>query len=201
MRKFTSLILCGALALSIAGCSSKPANTTGATEVSESAQETTVPDNSDDEFISKYAAFTVTSESLENGKWKEITASTVAGQSLSPQLSWEPVEGATVYAIYMIDMNTHYFIHWSQGDITETNLPEGYATSRNYVGAYPPAGSTHQYNIYVIALKNPVERVKGSPNTVSAKIPEFIEFLDTDINGNTGNIVAAGKIEGLFTGK
>ena len=205
MKKFASLILCGAMILALAGCGgSEPATTpttTTADNVPASSADNAAPDNSSDEFVGAYAAFAVTSESLKDGFWDEITANTVAGQNLSPDLSWEPVEGASCYAIYMVDINTHYFLHWVQGDITETSLAQGFAGSKYYIGMYPPPGDTHVYNIYVLALKNPVDRVKGSVNGISPKFPDFIKALDTDKDGNTGNIISVGKISGKFTGK
>ena len=205
MKKFTSLLLCGALVLALAGCGgSEPAQTVTVPNSESAAGTTTVAgaaDNSGDEFVGSYAAFAVTTNSLNDGYWDEITANTVSGQNLSPDLSWEPVEGASCYAIYMVDLNTHYFLHWVQGDITETSLPQGYAGSKYYIGMYPPAGDTHVYNIYVIALKNPVDRVKGSVNGISPKFPDFITALDTDKDGNTGNIISVGKVSGKFIGK
>lgn len=211
MKKFASLILCGAMVLGFAGCDSarkteiptdpniEPESVV--TTAPAESDTSSAPDNSDDEFVSAYAAFAVTSDSLHDGFWDEITANTVNGQNLSPDLKWDPVEGASCYAIYMVDLNTHYFLHWVQGDITETTLPQGFAGSKYYVGMYPPAGSTHRYTVYVFALKNPVERVKGSVNGISPKTPEFMTALDTDKDGNTGNIISVGRISGKFTGK
>ncbi len=211
----TSIILCSSILLSLTGCSAETpttatqseVETTAATEASETtteatttATEATVPDNSDDVFVSAYPAFAVTSESLHDGKWDEITANTLDGQNASPQLSWEPVDGATTYAIYMIDMDTYYFIHWRSGDITETTLPEGWASTTDYIGPYPPEGSTHHYTVYVVALKAPVEKVMGGINAVFPKASRFFEALDTDAEGNTGNIVAVGRITGSFKG-
>ena len=205
MKKITSLLLCGALVLALAGCGgSEPAQTVTVPNSESAAGTTTVAgaaDNSGDEFVGAYSAFAVTTNSLKDGYWDEITANTVSGQNLSPDLNWEPVEGASCYAIYMVDLNTHYFLHWIQGDITETSLPQGYAGSKYYIGMYPPAGDTHVYNIYVIALKNPVDRVKGSVNGISPKFPDFITALDTDKDGNTGNIISVGKVSGKFIGK
>ena len=204
MRKFTSLLLCGAMVLALAGCGFKespPTDSKPETETTAESSATAMPDNTGDEFVGSYAAFAVTSNSLHDGYWDEITANTVDGQNASPDLSWEPVEGASCYAVYMVDLNTHYFLHWVQGDITETSLPQGFAGTKYYIGMYPPAGSTHVYNVYVFALKNPVERVKGSVNGISPKFPEFITALDTDKDGNTGNIISVGKISGKFIGK
>ena len=199
-KKLSSLILIGAVVLSFAACSSEGSqpsisDTKAATETT-AAQ---AADNSDDKFVSAYPAFAVTSQSLHDGKWDEITA--YEGKNASPELSWEPVEGATTYVIYMIDMDTAYVIHWKSSDITETSLPEGWAPSSDYAGPRPASGITHQYNVYVFALKNPVERVKGGVRSTSPKVPEFMESLDTDVNGNTGNIIAVGRVTGKYSAK
>ena len=210
LRKLQSLILCGAVILSLAGCSTpEPSAATTADPAATAASaisEVIAPapaaaDNSDDKFISSYPAFTVTSQNLHDGKWDEVIANTKDGENASPELSWEPVEGATNYAIYMIDLDTAYFIHWRSGDIKETSLPQGWASSSDYVGPYPPPGSTHQYIVYVFALKNPVERVKGGVNSIAPRVPEFMEALNTDADGNTGNIIAVGRVIGDYTAK
>ena len=209
-RKLTSLILCSAIALAIAGCGSAPAAsaTSGPSEnTAESTAEITAditteapaPDNSKDEFVSEYAAFKVTSPNLNGGKWDDKIGERAEAKGVSPALSWDPVEGASCYAIYMVDLDTHYFLHWVQGDITETSLAEGGAAPGKYIGPYPEPGSTHRYNIYVIALKNPVERVKGGSNSINPKFPEFIKALDTDASGNTGNIISVGRVCGTYT--
>ena len=102
MKKLTSFLLCGAMVLALSGCGANPTEAPSSSEAPStteaSSEETTtpsVPDNSGDEFVSDYKAFAVTTNSLTDGFWNEITANTVAGQNLSPDLSWEPVEGAS----------------------------------------------------------------------------------------------------------
>lgn len=200
--KLTSLVLASAVLIGLSGCNANPGATT-ASQAPETtvATEQTVPDNTGDEFVSAYPAFAVTSESLTGGLWNEITSNTVEGKNLSPELSWDAVEGASCYVIYMVDMNTHYFLHWKMENITETKLSEGAASSKEYIGMYPPPGVAHQYNVYVFALKNPVERAKGSINGINPKTADFMAALDTDKDGNTGNIIAVGRICGNFVGK
>ena len=211
MRRFLSIILIGTLALGIAACAKEPAPSTAASENTEVTTEALTEDpvdNSDDKFVSAYPAFKVTSESLDGKYWVEACA--YEGENVSPQLSWEPVEGATTYVIYMVDLTAYNIIHWKSEGITETNLPQGWASSAfsqgdtynaDYVGPNPPSGSTNQYNIYVFALKAPVERVKGSLGNQAIKLQEFMDSLDTDAEGNTGNIVAVGRVVGYYTGK
>lgn len=211
MRRFLSIILIGTLAMGIAACAKEPAPSTAATENTEVT--TTAPaeepaDNSDDRFVSAYPAFKVTSESLEGKNWSEACA--FQGGNASPQLSWEPVEGASTYVIYMVDLTAANIIHWKSEGITETKLSQGWATSASsrsdtynadYVGPNPPSGSTNQYNIYVFALKAPVERVKGSIGDQAMNLQGFMDSLDTDAEGNTGNIVAVGRIVGYYAAK
>lgn len=211
MRRFLSIILIGTLALGIAACAKEPVPSTAAsenTEVTTDALAEEPVDNSDDEFVSSYPAFKVTSESLDGKYWVEACA--FQGENVSPQLSWEPVEGASTYVIYMVDLTARNIIHWKSVGITETNLPQGWASSAfsqsdvynaDYVGPNPPSGSTNQYNIYIFALKAPVERVKGSIGTQAIKLQEFMDSLDTDAEGNTGNIVAVGRIIGYYSAK
>ena len=211
MRRFLSIILVGTLALGLAACAKEPAPSTAASEITEAttgAPADEPADNSDDKFVSAYPAFKVTSESLDGKYW--IDDCVFQGGNASPQLSWEPVEGATTYVIYMVDLTAANIIHWKKDGITETNLPQGWATSAfsqgetshaDYVGPNPPSGSTNQYNIYVFALKAPVERVKGSLGAPALKLQDFMDSLDTDAEGNTGNIVAVGRVVGYCTGK
>ena len=153
----------------------------------------------DASLISAYPTMTVTSENEKNGVWNDIISKTDKGQNRSPQLSWDSVEGASSYVIYMIDANMQYFIHWKSEGITDTTLPEGWASESDYVGPYPPDGGTHTYVVYVIALKNPVERVKGGLNGSNPKFPDFVKALDTDKDGNTGNILSCGCLPADFT--
>ena len=211
MKKLSiaAALLSAVIAFSFAGCAKKESETSDTKENS-SASETTETeasvtetsesalDNSDDEYIGKYSAFAVTSDSLHDGYWDDVTSNVGDYKSASPQLSWDPVDGASCYVIYMVDLSASNFLHWKQGDITETNLSEGFAERKYYVGPYPPQGAAHRYTIYVIALKNPVEKVQGSLRQGALDLANYILALDTDKDGNTGNILAAGKISGKY---
>ena len=202
MRRFLSIILVGTFALGIAACAKEPAASTAASENTEVTTEASAEepvDNSDDMFVSAYPAFKVTSESLDGKYWVE--ACSYDGGNVSPQLSWEPVEGATTYVIYMVDVTARNILHWNSDGITETNLPQGWASSDEYYGPQPASGSTNQYNVYVFALKAPAEHVNISVPFPAIKIQGYIDGLDTDAEGNTGNIVAVGRVVGKYTGK
>ena len=215
--KLTALVLCASMLAGIAGCQAtdKPyetssSQTEGVTEASaedtQAVTENAEPGVTDSgvDFLEGYEKFELTSTDLVNGVWADII-SYDRGNNVSPELSWEPVEGAEEYIIYMVDMNTPDLIrcgnlHWKSGGITVTELPEGWAPSSDYVGPTPPSGEIHIYEIYVVALKAPVERLKGSIRAVNPNFISFIQGLDTDSEGNTGNILAYGKISGTFTG-
>ena len=201
--KFAGIIACGAsiaLLLCFTGCQGKTAVTT-VQSASASASDTVNPltDNMCGGYLDGYETFEVTSTSLTDGVWDDIISNTDIGENRSPQLSWKPVEGANVYAVYMFDTNTNGYLHWRSGGITETTLPEGWASPLDYNGPHIGHGYTHNFDIYVIALKAPVERLKGTVNGQNKKLGEFIKELDTDAEGNTGNIISYGKISGLYT--
>ena len=150
-------------------------------------------------FIDDYASFEVTSTSLNNGVWDDVISNTEKGSNKSPQLAWNAVDGAGLYVIIMDDPVAWDFMHWKSDNVTETSLAEGWADKSEYVGPYPPTGSTHTYEVYVVALKAPVERVKGAFGTSNPKFEENFKALDIDAQGNSGNIIAVGRISGTFT--
>ena len=143
------------------------------------------------------SSFSVTSENLHGGVWDTAITNTSNGNNLSPQLSWEPIKDAGCYVIYMIDTSAGNWIHWMSNNVSGTELPEGWASADEYIGPYPPSG-THDYEIYIIALKNPVEGLKGKFDDSNPDIREDILSLDT-LDGTEGNIVAYGHISGTYT--
>ena len=150
-------------------------------------------------FIDDYASFEVTSTSLNNGVWDDVISNTDKGSNKSPQLTWNAVDGAGLYVIIMDDPTSWHFLHWKSDNVTETSLDEGWASKSEYVGPYPPSGATRTYEVYVVALKAPVERVKGAFGASNDKFEENFKALDTDAEGNSGNIIAVGRISGTFT--
>ena len=215
--KMTALVLCASMLAGTAGCyaTDKPgmtsfsqteAETEASSKATQAVTEDTEPAITDSgiDYLEGYEKFELTSTSLENGVWADIISGD-RGNDSSPELSWEPVEGASEYVIYMVDMNTPDMIvcgvlHWKAGGITVTELPEGWAPSSDYIGPNPGRGVTHIYEIYVVAIKGPVERLKGGVRSVSPNLKNFLLELDTDSEGNTGNILAYGKISGTYTG-
>lgn len=164
-----------------------------------SAEDTSATASQYNTFINDYTSFEVTSTNLNNGVWDDVISNTDKGSNKSPQLQWNAVDGAALYVIIMDDPDAGDWMHWKSDNVTETNLDEGWAPSSDYVGPYPPSGSTHTYEIYVVALKAPVERVKGTLDGQNLKFEENFKALDTDADGNSGNIIAIGRISGTFT--
>ena len=123
------------------------------------------------------ATLNVSSESLKDGVWDPaITDIEGTGQNLSPQISFDSVEGASYYVIYMVDESANNWVHWFATDVTQTALPLGLNVSAGggdkeflYRGPYPPKGSgEHVYTIYVYALA-------GEPGLMFPERPEFDE--------------------------
>ena len=224
-KKIAAVVLCAAALMNLAGCSNteaEPANETTAASVAEETTETTaaetteqseasetvaaepevtvVPLTADEngDLMSQYEEFELTSEDVEDGFWSDAISSSPAGEDVSPQLSWDPVEGAGQYIIYMVDTTANYLIHWKAEGITETHLDRGWADSF-YFGPYPRTGFTNTYDIYVIAIRNPVDRLRGSLHLPNENFPSFLAYLDIDAEGNTGNIIAYGRISAQYS--
>ncbi len=164
----------------------------------EPAQETPVAEDMDMFKDTGFSTFELTSEDLHDGVWDSVITNTENGSNVSPQLSWDAVPDAACYVIYMVDTTVEDWIHWKSNNVTETNLPQGWAPEGEYIGPYPPGG-THDYEIYVFALKEPVERAKGAYNNSNMKFKKNCLDLDAVTEGTSGNILAYGHTTGTYT--
>ncbi len=201
-------MIMGLLVFAVTGCGTSQENN----NTTETQQEvvTEVPMNTESQATevevirkdifqdSRIHAFELSSEDLHDGVWDTIITDTDNGSNVSPQLAWEAVPDAQCYVIYMVDTTAGDWIHWKSNNVTETTLPQGWAPKDEYVGPYPPSG-THDYEIYVIALKQPVERAKGAFNGSNLKLKENVMALDEVEEGSSGNIIAYGHITGTYT--
>ena len=189
------LIICIMIIASCVGCgSSNSTDNSGVEKIEEISSEETVSESSSkyNSFIDEYSSFEVTSTNLNNGVWDDIISFT--GSNKSPQLEWDAVDGTDHYVIIMDDLEAWDIIHWKSDNVTETSLTEGWAPSTDYVGPNPPSGSTHTYEIYVIALKAPVEGVNEAFCLGrNLKFEENFKALDIDADGNSGNIISSLK--------
>ena len=136
--------------------------------------------------------FEATSSDL-NGIYWDVSISHDKGDDLSPQLSWEPVEGATCYAVYMIDPDGHEWIHMKTLT-TETSLDKG--AVEDYIGPYPPSG-VHTYNVYIFALREE-KKLPAILNGPSNGINEITSILNTGSNSDIGNVIAWGGVAGKY---
>jgi phosphatidylethanolamine-binding protein (PEBP) family uncharacterized protein len=198
LRTIASLIVVSSIAL-FPGCSAKTGNAEAVSGEATSAVSAEGSGNAIGRYLEGRDTFEVTSEDLVDGVWPDIISYTHIGENRSPQLSWQPVDGANVYVIYMVDSNTNGFLHWKSNNVTETVLPQGWASAVDYTGPHIGHGYTHSFDIYVMALKTPEDRLKGAVNAVNKELGSFIEEIDTDADGNKGNILAYGRISGSFT--
>ena len=142
-------------------------------------------------------SFTVTSNDVKDGHWDPKITNTKYGENLSPDLSWDKVEDAKSYVLFMIDGD------WLHMDVftTDTSLEEG-AIKRagrgaRYVGPYPPWG-THTYSVFVFALKEDMGKVGYSFDAGGNDINKMYAELDIDPNGNSGNVIAYGRLDGNY---
>jgi len=167
----------------------------------ETTTETAEPEVLHNEFFrdSDIPTFELTSEDLHDGVWDTVISNTVEGSNVSPQLTWEAVPEAACYVIYMVDSSAGDWLHWKKNNVTETTLVQGWEQTSDYLGPCPPPGTTHDYEVYVIAIKEPVERAKGALKSSNPSLYANVWALDTLAEGVTGNILAYGHLVGTFT--
>jgi Raf kinase inhibitor-like YbhB/YbcL family protein len=136
-------------------------------------------------------SFTVTSDDVTDGQPLKDDQVADLG-NISPQLSWEPVEGAQSYTVTCFDPDAPTpsgFWHWVLVDLPAdvTSLPTGAGAagaelpgnafmcrndggSKDFMGAAPPAGDqVHRYFFVVHAVTEPTLGVDSdaSPAVVS----------------------------------
>ena len=149
--------------------------------------------------LTKLAIFDISSEDLHDGVWDTDITNTKKGSNRSPQLAWQPVDGASCYAVYMIDTGSigySSWMHWKSLIGSETVLPKGWAPESEYIGPYPPEG-THVYEVLVFALKEAPDKLKGNfNNSNDTRLMEDLNYMDGE---NGGNIIACGHIKGTYT--
>lgn len=220
MKKICVFLALVLLMTNVAGCSNDNFETTqNATTVSVSQTESVTEAESEETIAETTAETTVaettavetttetqreinieiTSPNLNEGVWDVQITNTLNGENLSPELSWNPVDGASYYAVYMIDTKA-YWLHMEMLT-TDTSVALGQidgSDGNKYVGPYPPYG-THPYNIYVVALKDVPGEVKTHFDANGNKIDDFLEDLDITQNGESGNIVGYGILEGEYS--
>lgn len=212
-KKLIASMLSLAMLFAFASCSKEEAPETTATtategttteETSEATTETTteVPEETEivipDFDINSVPTFVVTSENLHDDVWDTVITNTDAGENLSPELSWEEVDGASMYVIYMVDLSAGNWVHMKVSDITSTSLPAGELDSSTYIGPYPPSG-THDYVVYVFALRDNPVATKGLVDRRATSLEFLFSSLNVNEAGETGNVISVGILPGTFT--
>ena len=134
--------------------------------------------------------FEVTSESIFYGEWIKETGG--VNGNVSPELSWEKVDGATSYAIIMIDVDQgDYLLH--AYSISETNhLDLGALGKDEFYGPQPR--EPHNYRVYVFALKNETDPgLSILKQLIDAET--FLELLNKD---NPDNVISYGQVTASY---
>ncbi|MCR4795558.1 MAG: phosphatidylethanolamine-binding protein [Ruminococcus sp.] len=195
MRSFriTALLFAAVMLSFNTGCTQESPESKVDEPTAVAATETTAESKELD--LSKLSTFELSSEDLHDGVWDTVITKTANGENRSPQLSWKPVDGASCYAVFMIDTSAGNWLHWKSVTDSETVLPAGWAPQSEYVGPYPPSG-THDYEIYVLALKEKPERIKGAFDNSNPKMLEYAKEIDGE---NEDNIISYGHLMGTYT--
>ena len=149
------------------------------------------------EFI-EGAAMEVTSDDLTDGVWSEELA------HRAPQLSFEEVEGAEYYVVYMVNETDGYSAHWYIDDLNETYLAggndEGIYINLDKLVSY--LGNTYSITVYAMAGKNDsdiaVAYDESSFNPCG--LYRMLDITRYESPTEYGNVLAYGYISGTFTG-
>ncbi|MGN1390207.1 MAG: YbhB/YbcL family Raf kinase inhibitor-like protein [Bulleidia sp.] len=189
MKKFL-VILAAAASAGCSSVSSEPAYAASAPVGTSPAEPAETP--------AETAALTLhlSSEDLSDGVWNSVIASEGSGQNLSPELSYDAVEGAEEYAIVMIDPDGNNWLHWIASGITGTELSQG-ENPGSYKGPYPPSG-THTYEVTVYALKAAPDAMPGTFDAAGNSPEDLFAGMDT-AGGQSGNVIVFETISGTYT--
>ena len=137
----------------------------------------------------------VTSEDAVVGAWN-VDIGLKEG-NLSPELTWEAVDGAGCYAVFMIDVSTNTWLMWYV-IVDTTHFDKGrYTDSSEYVGPYPPGA--HDFIVYVVALKDEPKISSYPLDQVTGDIDDKLNVLNTAADGSIGNVLAYGSVKATYT--
>ena len=165
----------------------------------ETTTETTTAETTAGETESAFPVINnITSEDIKDGKWVDSVACNSIGKNESPQLKWDPVEGAGGYIIYMLDVTVGNEIQWKTS--AETNeLPHAYDNKREkYFGPHPDGLNEYTVNIY--AVKKLPEKIPGVVHTSQLFFNKIEDKID-DIGEGPGNIIAKGTLNASYETK
>lgn len=141
-------------------------------------------------------AIEVTSDSANGGYWDQDIG--LKYGNLSPELTWEAVDGAGCYAVFMVDYATNAtYLFWFVV-VDETHLDRGrYTDKTEYIG--PDRPEPTDFVVYVVALKDEPKTVSYALDNITGDIDDKLNVLNTDHAGNTGNVLAYGRVRATYT--
>jgi phosphatidylethanolamine-binding protein (PEBP) family uncharacterized protein len=160
-----------------------------------------------------YDTFEVFSDDLLGDAWDVIISNKSDGQNMSPELHWEPVEGADRYCIFMFDETAGNWLHWQVLGLSDSSIAQGICDKElsviadsdgrevmgQYVGPYPPSG-THTYTVYVFAVKGePVPDNVIFFDNNGNDIIKIAKMLNTAEGTDEDNLISYGMISGTYT--
>ncbi len=155
-------------------------------------------DKWDDDFYNR-ATMQISSDDLTDGEWSSET------ETRSPQLSFEEVEGAAYYIIYMVDETDGCRVAWY---VDKTNDPDHPAGSDEgfFRGITSHPSTPHRYSITVYALADEPDHetpiIDTSRDSSFAPMYLYYEILNvTDRSHNPpiyGNVLGYGYICGVY---
>ncbi|MCR4930650.1 MAG: hypothetical protein K5988_11730 [Lachnospiraceae bacterium] len=159
--------------------------------ISEGLYNLYMSDNADFEnaaVLENLGKFEVTSESIFYDEWIKETGS--ENGNVSPELSWEKVDGATSYAIIMLDLDVQtYILHaYCTSNTNHINLGE----MDEFIGPTPQ--SSHNYAVYVFALKEAVDLNLTVP-TGNFNTERLLELVNKD---NPNNAISYGSVTASY---
>ena len=135
--------------------------------------------------------FEVTSESIFYGEWIKETGA--RNGNISPELSWEKVNGADTYALFMVDLDEGDFHIHGFGMTDANHLDYGELGDKGYLGPMP--SDPHNYTVYVFALKKAVETDIRGDKWNLGDAEKLMEILNKD---NPGNAIAYGSVTASY---
>ena len=140
--------------------------------------------------IDNLDTFEVTSESIFYGEWIKETGG--INGNISPELSWDKVDGATTYAIMMIDVDQGNYLLHAYGASETNHLDFGALNEDEFYGPQPRV--PHNYRVYVFALKNAIDPgLKILNQLIDAET--FYEKLNKD---DPDNVISYGQVTASY---
>ena len=147
-------------------------------------------------YFADNATMNVTSEDLVDGEWSSEL------ETRAPQLSFEEVEGASYYVIYMVDETHVCHVAWYVDSVSDIELPAGSDVGvYNGIIAYD---DPHKYSITVYALAGePDTDIEVDPYHETNFAPGTLyDIINVSDNSNNipiyGNVLAYGYISGEY---